>query len=107
MIDVEGVEESLLAAGELRRASNAGVTRTSPIFEAAKPLSMARIHRHAKAKVLLLNQTLTPAASSKSCSSLAAPCRSFQAWQRKQSRRSGFAAASFSTASRTGVRDAT
>lgn len=40
--------------------------------------------------------------SSKSCSSLAAPCRSSHAWQRKMSRRSG-RSVRFSTLSRMGV----
>src|SRR6185295_7275706 len=49
-----------------------------------------------------LNQTRTPRDSSRSCSSLAAPCRSSHAWQRKTSRRSG-RSGRFSTLSRTGV----
>src|SRR5207244_13031150 len=49
-----------------------------------------------------LNQTETPRDSSRSCSSLADPCRSSHAWQRKTSRSSG-RGARFSTLSRTGV----
>lgn len=51
---------------------------------------------------LSLNQVVTPFASSKSCSSLAASLRSSQAWQRKTSRKSGNFER-FSTFSRTGV----
>ena len=104
----KSVESSLSATLSFgRRASKAGVTRTSPIFEAARPLSIARIIGTPRPRSFSLNQTLTPAASSKSYSSLAALCRSSQAWQRKQSRRSGLVAVWVSIASRTGVSDAT
>ena len=99
-------ESSLSATLSLgRRSSRAGVTRTRPMREAAKPLSMARIIGTPRPRSFSLNQTLTPAASSKSCNCLAAPCRSAHAWHKKTSRSSGCSAALVSKALRTGVSD--
>ena len=95
-------ESSLSAIPSVgRRRSNAGVTSTIPIREFAKPLSMARSNGTPSPTSFSLNQTLTPRDSSRSCSSLAGPCRSSHAWQRKTSRRSRDAC--FSTLSRIGV----
>ena len=85
-----------------RRRSRAGVTSTIPTREFAKPLSMARSKGTPRPTSFSLNQTETPRDSSRSCSSLAAPCRSSHAWQRNTSRRSGSFASS-STLLRTGV----
>jgi hypothetical protein len=85
-----------------RRRSSAGVTSTIPIFDFASPLSISRSNGVPSATSFSLNQTLTPSASRRSCSSLAVPCRSSHAWQRKTSRRSG-TSTRLSTLSRIGV----
>ncbi len=96
-------ESSLSAMPSVgRRRSSAGVTSTIPIREFAKPLSMARSNGTPRPTSFSLNQTETPRDSSRSCSSLAAPCRSSHAWQRNTSRRPG-SLARFSTLLRTGV----
>src|SRR5215210_1817425 len=84
------------------RSKNAGVTKTIPIRDFASPLSISRSNGVPRTTSFSLNQTETPRDSSRSCSSLATPCRSSHAWQRKTSRRSG-RDARFSTLSRNGV----
>lgn len=61
------------------RRNSAGVTSTTPIREFANPLSMARSNGTPRPTSFSLNQTLTPRATSRSCSSFAAPCRSSHA----------------------------
>src|SRR5258708_22202074 len=85
-----------------RRRSSAGVTSTIPTRDFASPLSISRSNGVPRATSFSLNQTEIPRDTSRSCSSLAAPCRSSQAWQRKTSRGSG-RGARFSMLSRTGV----
>ena len=70
--------------------------------EFANPLSMARINGTPRPTSFSLNHTRTPRASSRSCNSLAGPCRSSHAWQRKTSRSSG-TLARISTLLRIGV----
>ena len=65
------------------RVSSAGVTSTIPARDFARPLSIARSNGAPSMTSLSLNQTDTSLDSSRSCSSLAAPRRSSQAWQRK------------------------
>ena len=71
------------------RPKNAGVTRTIPTREFANPLSISRSSGVPRITSFSLNQTVTLRDSSRSCSSLAAPCLSSQAWQRKTSLRVG------------------
>ena len=84
------------------RSKNAGVTRTIPTREFANPLSISRSSGVPRITSFSLNQMVTPRDSSRSCNSLAAPCRSSHAWQRKTSRRVG-RGGRFSTDSRIGV----
>ena len=68
----------------LRRVSSAGVTSTIPTRDFASPLSISRSNGVPRATSFSLNQTETPRDSSRSWRSLAAPCRSSHAWQRKR-----------------------
>src|SRR5438552_13364950 len=65
------------------------VTSTMPILEFANPLSISRSNDLPRPTSFSLNQTVAPRDTSRSHNSLAAPCRSSQAWQRKRLRRSG------------------
>jgi hypothetical protein len=85
------------------RRNSAGVTRTIPTLDFASPLSISRSNGDPRRTSFSLNHTETPSASRRSCSSLAAPIRSSQAWHRNTSRRSG-CATRLSKLSRTGVR---
>lgn len=64
-------------------------------------------HRHAKAQILFAEPNLYASSLKQIKQLLGGSFRLSKAWQRKQSHRSGFIAASFSTASRIGVRDTT
>src|SRR5438105_15641855 len=83
--------ESSLSAipSAARLLRSAGVTSTMPIREFANPLSISRSNDLPRPTSFSLNQTVALRDTSRSHNSLAAPCRSSQAWQRKRSRRSG------------------
>ena len=96
-----------------REPISPGSTRSELTLDPAAPAPLrpavtshqTRLVKSASMSALTCTQQLTlkkPRDSSRSCSSLAAPPRSSQAWQRKTSRRSGRGARS-STLRRTGV----